>query len=172
VDNILLVVGFGNTLRCDDGVGPRVAESVELLGLPGVLTLSCHQLTPELAYPVSMAGNVVFVDAAVDEPGTLAMKKLEPNRSSLVLEHAPNPRTLLALSRDAYGRSPDAWMITVPAEVLGFGEELSPVAKRGVKKAVQAVQGLYGELSAKARRQAGTDQAPAGTARPHVHVRT
>jgi len=172
VDNILLVVGFGNTLRCDDGVGPRVAESVELLELPGVLTLSCHQLTPELAYPVSMAGNVVFVDAAVDEPGTLAMQKLEPARTSLVLEHAPNPRTLLALSRDAYGRAPDAWMITVPAEVLGFGEELSPVAKRGVRKAVQAVQALYGELSAKGRPQAGADHAPAGTARPQVHVRT
>jgi len=172
VDNVLLVVGFGNTLRCDDGVGPRVAEAVELLGLPGVLTLSCHQLTPELAYPVSMAANVVFVDAAVDEPGTMAMRRLEPMRSSLVLEHAPDPRTLLALSRDAYGRAPDAWMITVPAEVLGFGEELSPVAKRGVRKAVQAVLALYGELSAKARGRAGADHTAAGTARPHVHVRT
>jgi hydrogenase maturation protease len=162
VDNILLVVGFGNTLRCDDGVGPRVAEAVELLGLTGVLTLSCHQLTPELAYPVSMAGNVVFVDAAVDEPGTLSMRRLEPMDSSLVLEHAPDPRTLLALSRDAYGRAPSAWMITVPAEVLGFGEELSPVARRGVRKAVEAVRELY----------AGLAGASAGTALPQVHVRT
>jgi hydrogenase maturation protease len=172
VDNVLLVVGFGNTLRCDDGVGPRVAESVELLNLPGVLTLSCHQLTPELAYPVSMAGNVVFVDAAVDEPGTLSMKRLEPTRTSLVLEHAPDPRTLLALARDAFGRAPDAWMITVPAEVLGFGEELSPVAKRGVKRAVQAIRDLHSGLAAKGRRQPGAAPAPAGTARPHVHVRT
>jgi hydrogenase maturation protease len=171
VDNILLVVGFGNTLRCDDGVGPRVAESVEVLGLPGVLTLSCHQLTPELAHPVSMAGNVVFVDAAVDEPGTLAMRKLEPMRSSLVLEHAPDPRTLLALSRDAYGRAPDAWMITVPAEVLGFGEELSPLAKRGVRRAVQAVRDLYGELRVR-RGLPAADQPATGTARPQVHVRT
>jgi hydrogenase maturation protease len=172
VDNVLLVVGFGNTLRCDDGVGPRVAESVELLGLPGVLTLSCHQLTPELAYPVSMAGNVVFVDAAVDDPGTLSIKRVEPTRSSLVLEHAPSPQTLLALSRDAFGRAPDAWMITVPAEVLGFGEELSPVAKRGVKKALQAIRDLHGELAARGQRQAGADPASAGTDRPHVHVRT
>jgi len=167
VDNVLLVVGFGNTLRCDDGVGPRVAESVELLGLPGVLTLSCHQLTPELAYPVSMAGSVVFVDAAVDEPGQLSVRHLEPTRSSLVLEHAPNPGTLLALSRDAFGRAPEAWMITVPAEVLGFGEELSPVAKRGVRKAVQAVRDLYEDLLKRSR-----PQPAAGTARPHVHVRT
>jgi Ni,Fe-hydrogenase maturation factor len=26
----LLVIGYGNTLRGDDGVGPRVAEAVEI----------------------------------------------------------------------------------------------------------------------------------------------
>ena len=31
----LLVIGYGNTLRGDDGVGPRVAEAVEKLNLPG-----------------------------------------------------------------------------------------------------------------------------------------
>lgn len=172
MDNILLVIGFGNTLRCDDGVGPRVAETVELLNLPGVLTLSCHQLTPELAYPVSMAGAVVFIDAAVDDPGHMDLQRLEPMRSSLVLEHAPNPRTLLALSRDAFGRAPEAWMLTVPAEVLGFGEELSPVAKRGVKSAVQAIKDLHAQLLARSQPQSGSGAAPAGTARPHVHVRT
>ena len=172
MDNVLLVIGFGNTLRCDDGVGPRVAEAVELMGLPGVLTLSCHQLTPELAHPVSMAGSVVFIDAAVDDPGHMALKKIEPMRSSLVLEHAPNPRTLLALARDDFGRAPQAWMLTVPAEVLGFGEELSPVAKRGVKSAVQAVKDLHRELTVRARAQAPQEAAAAGTARPQVQVRT
>ena len=170
MDNVLLVIGFGNTLRCDDGVGPRVAEAVELMGLPGVLTLSCHQLTPELAHPVSMAGSVVFIDAAVDDPGHMALKKIEPMRSSLVLEHAPNPRTLLALARDAFGRAPQAWMLTVPAEVLGFGEELSPVAKRGVKRAVQSVRDLYAEILRSAQAEPGL--AVAASARPQVHVRT
>ena len=34
-----LVIGYGNTLRGDDGVGPRVAEAIEKLNLPGVRTL-------------------------------------------------------------------------------------------------------------------------------------
>src|SRR5687767_15002380 len=65
----LLVIGYGNTLRRDDGVGPRVAETVGALRLPGVRTLVCQQLSPEHAEPISQADAVVFVDAAVDAPG-------------------------------------------------------------------------------------------------------
>ena len=64
----LLVIGYGNTLRGDDGVGPKVAEAVEALQLPGVRTLVCQQLSPEHAEPISRARVVVFVDAAVDAP--------------------------------------------------------------------------------------------------------
>src|ERR1035441_6445297 len=67
----LLVIGYGNTLRGDDGVGPRVAEAIEKLNLPGVRTLVCQQLSPEYADPVSRARTVVFVDAAVDAPRVL-----------------------------------------------------------------------------------------------------
>jgi hydrogenase maturation protease len=171
VDNILLVIGYGNTLRCDDGVGPRVAEGIEALGLKGVLTLSCHQITPEIAYPISMAGSVLFVDAAVDEPGRLQLRRIEACSSSQVLEHAPSPKTLLALARDAFGRAPQAWMLTVPAEVLGYGEELSPMAQRGVKKAIKAALGLYGSLRAAAQPAGSAGSAGAGTL-PQVQVRT
>jgi Ni,Fe-hydrogenase maturation factor len=30
----LLVIGYGNTLRRDDGVGPRVADAIAALALP------------------------------------------------------------------------------------------------------------------------------------------
>ena len=62
----LLVIGYGNTLRRDDGVGPKLADAVAALGLTGVRTLACALLTPELAEAVSQAQRVIFVDAAVD----------------------------------------------------------------------------------------------------------
>ena len=40
MDSYLLVIGYGNTLRRDDGVGPRVAEAVEGLRLAGVRTIA------------------------------------------------------------------------------------------------------------------------------------
>ena len=54
-DANLLVIGYGNVLRHDDGVGPRVAEAIEELNLPGVRTLVCQQLSPEHAEPVARA---------------------------------------------------------------------------------------------------------------------
>ncbi len=136
----LLVIGYGNTLRRDDGVGPKVAEAVAALALPGVRTLACPLLTPELADAVSQAGVVIFVDAAVDAPREVQRRKLAPAESSQVMAHAASPGTLLALARDVYGRAPEAWWLTIPIEDLGIGEELSPLAQRGFEIALREIR--------------------------------
>lgn len=138
----LLVIGYGNPLRCDDGVGPKVAEAIAELHLPNVGTLSCHQLSPEHAELVSQAHRVVFVDAAVDAPGEVQLRKLEPNETSQLMAHAADPRTLLALARDVFGHCPEAWWLTIPAVKLEFGEELSPVARQGYEVALEQIRTL------------------------------
>ena len=135
-----LVIGYGNTLRGDDGVGPRVAEAVATLNLPGVRTLACPMLTPELADPIAHAAKVIFVDAAVDAPKEVQWRKLEPNETSQLMAHAADPRTMLALARDVFGHVPEAWWLTIPAVDLGFGEELSPAAQRGFDEAAEKIQ--------------------------------
>ena len=137
-----LVIGYGNELRGDDGVGPKVAAVVEALHLPGVRTLICQQLSPEHAEPVSQAQAVVFVDAAVDAPREVQFRKLEPAGSSQLMAHAADPRTMLALARDVFGHCPEAWWLTIPAEHTGFTEELSPSARRGLKEAVDKIRAL------------------------------
>lgn len=140
----LLVIGYGNPLRCDDGVGPRVAEAVEALQLPGVHTLICQQLSPEHAEPIARARTVIFVDAAMDAPKEVQLRQLEPNKSSQLMAHAADPRTMLALARDVFGHCPEAWWLTIPAVKLDFGEELSPVARRGHAVALEQIRTLAG----------------------------
>jgi len=140
-----LVIGYGNTLRGDDGVGPRVAEAIEQLNLPGVRTLICQQLSPEYAEPVSQAHTVVFVDAAVDAPREIQFRELEPGASSQLMAHAADPRTMLALARDVYGHAPKAWWVTIPAVKLDFSEELTPEAQRGLQEAVEKIKALCAE---------------------------
>jgi hydrogenase maturation protease len=136
----LLIIGYGNTLRRDDGVGPKVAEAVAALGLAGVRTLACPLLTPELAEAISEAWVVIFVDAAVDAPREVQFRKLAPADSSQVMAHAASPATLLALARDVFGHVPVAWLITVPVDDLGIGDEFSPLAQRGFERAVQEIR--------------------------------
>lgn len=136
----ILVIGYGNTLRRDDGVGPKVAEAVAALALPGVRTLACPLLTPELAEPVSQARMVLFVDAAVDAPREVQLRTLAPADNSQIMAHAASPATLLALARDVFGHAPEAWLITIPVEELGIGEEFSPLAQCGFEAAVRHVR--------------------------------
>jgi len=146
-DTDLLVIGYGNPLRRDDGAGPRVAEIIEQLRLPNVRTLTCHQLAPEHAAPVFRARRVVFVDAAVNHTDTdradgVQLRKLEPGATTQLLAHAADPRTLLALARDVFGRAPEAWWLTIPARHLGFGTDYSPATESGIRAAVSEVRRL------------------------------
>ena len=144
----LLVIGYGNTLRGDDGVGPKVAEAMEELGLPGVQVLVCHQLSPEHAEPISQARGVIFVDAAVDAAERIQLRRLEPNESPQLMAHAADPRTMLALARDVFGHAPQAWWLTIPAKELGFGTGLSPEAEAGYRAAIRQIRQLAEEFCA------------------------
>jgi len=142
----LLVIGYGNTLRRDDGVGPKVAEAASALCLPGVRTLACPLLTPELAEAISRARVVIFVDAAVDAPQEVQLRQLAPAASSQVMAHAASPATMLALARDVFGHAPEAWWLTIPVEDLGIGEEFSPLARRGFETAMQEIRKCASQL--------------------------
>jgi hydrogenase maturation protease len=142
VNRDFLVIGYGNPLRCDDGVGPKVAEAVEALQLPGVSTLVCQQLSPEHAEPISRARVVVFVDAAVDASREVQLSKIEPGETSQLMAHAADPRTMLALARDVFGHVPEAWWLTIPAVKLAFGTDFSPAAQRGFEVALKKIQTL------------------------------
>lgn len=58
----VIVIGYGNTLRSDDGAGQKVAEILASWHLPQVRSISVHQLTPELAAPIAEAELAIFVD--------------------------------------------------------------------------------------------------------------
>ena len=135
----LLVIGYGNELRRDDGVGPKVAAAVAKMNLPGVRIHICHQLTPELADPISHSSRVIFVDAATLASKEVQTLKLKPDETVNVMAHAANPHSLLALAHEVFGYCPPAWWLTIPVEDFGFGDELSPVARRGFNVADEKI---------------------------------
>jgi hydrogenase maturation protease len=136
-DGPILVIGYGNPLRGDDGVGPRAAEALSARALPGVVALGTHQLLPELAEPLSAARLAVFVDARLaDGEAKIRVRPIAPIDSSAPIGHVGDPGRLLALARDAFGACPRAWLVTIPAVDLSLGEGLSPVASAGLDEAI------------------------------------
>jgi len=62
------------------------------------------------------------------------------------MAHAASPATLLALARDVFGCAPEARWLTIPVQELGIGENLSPLAQRGVAVAVEEIKKCAAEL--------------------------
>ncbi len=141
----VLVIGYGNSLRSDDGIGWHAAA--RLAGdarLGGAVVLQRHQLTPELALDVSGASLVVFVDACpADEAGAIAVRRLDPPAAAgSAWSHHLEPASLLALARDLYGASPEAFVVSVGTATLDVGDGLSPPLERALAGTVDAVVGI------------------------------
>ena len=138
----ILVVGYGNDLRSDDGAGRVVASRIEAMGLPGVLVRSQSQLTPELALDIARADVVVFVDANVDCK-EMAVHPVQPGeRGTQSMSHHADPAALLLLAGDL-GRVPSrAHSVSIPATNLELGFDLSPVTAVAMEEAVEAIVGI------------------------------
>jgi hydrogenase maturation protease len=137
----LLLVGIGNTLRRDDGAGAAVAE--RFAGRTACRVLVVHQLLPEHVEELARCGRVVFADAAVDSD-RVRFERLTPSARSPGLGHTGDPAWLLALCDSLHGRSPEAWLLTVPGVDFGFGDGLSAAATEGVEEAVRVLTGWLG----------------------------
>ncbi len=126
----ILIIGYGNTLRADDGLGPHIAAELAALRLPGVRVLSVPQLLPELAAELAEARRVVFVDACAAPREGVQVTRLEPVVLTEFRAHGSDPATLLGLARSLYGRMPTAWLVAVAGYDFGMREGLSALAEQ------------------------------------------
>ena len=144
-----LVVGIGNDLRRDDGVGRVVADAVGRL-VAGVDVRLEHQLLPELAEILIGYDRVVFVDAAGQgalDRGGVVVREVGPT-ARVVRGHVADPGVVLALAAMLGGPMPQAWLVTVRAGDFGHGEGLSPATAALALQALAAVRELCrGEAS-------------------------
>ncbi len=143
----ILVIGYGNEIRGDDGAGLRVAEAIEALHLPGVRVIACHQLTPDLAEPLAVARAAFFADArpAAEGAPIEVFPVLAETKVGFSL-HSGSPAGLLALAQALYGRCPPTWCVAIPAVDFNLGETLTETARHGVAAAVAAIQERVAEL--------------------------
>lgn len=167
-----LVVGVGNRLRNDDGIGAVVAEQVAIAP-GGPVDVRFHAGDPAALVELwHGADTVVVVDAlrSGQEPGTVHHLVIDgglgdagatvPVRWHGVSSHGECVAVAVELAR-ALDRMP-RHLVLVGVEVAdtGFGETLSPPVTAAVPDAVAAVR----EALSAARRAPGPP-APAGRAR-------
>lgn len=139
----LLVYGYGNPGRQDDGLGIALVEELtrRLAAAPaaGVAFESNYQLNAEDALTISKYDEVVFADAAVagDEP--FAFRRIEPAAAIAFSTHAMAPGTVLALCEELYGRKPVAHLLTIRGYAWEPATPPTPEALANLAAAVEFI---------------------------------
>jgi hydrogenase maturation protease len=139
----VLIIGFGNPLRSDDGVGWRAAEELKhKLSGRGVEVITRHQLTPELADTVSGSAVVLFVDAQCGGPGTITCSLVRPQAPIDAFSHQLSPGAVLGLAQELYGQTPLAFTFSICGECFDVGEALSPQVRENLPDLVARVAAM------------------------------
>jgi hydrogenase maturation protease len=143
----ILILGYGNPLRGDDGFGCEAARRLAAaIQDPRVDIRELHQLTPELAEPVSRAARVIFIDAARESPpGELRCEQVNVEKAGAFTHHL-TPAALLACARELYGRAPEAILFTAAGACFDYKEALSEPMEAAVSEVLRQVVSLLQEL--------------------------
>lgn len=144
VSSRVLIIGYGNTLFADDGIGPLIARQVADWCVPGVLALERHELVPELAADLAATEEAIFIDAALaGDHVEFTPLEVPADAGAANLNHALTPPALLALSKAAFGRSPRSWLLTIPGTDFSLGGSLSEPARRRMSEALHLLRSRF-----------------------------
>jgi hydrogenase maturation protease len=131
----MLVYGFGNPGRRDDGLGVAFAERVEALH-PHLRVETAYQLNAEDALTISEHDIVLFVDASCNPIDGVRLTRLAASHTVSFSTHAMSPESVVGLCAQLYDKAPNVYLVEIEGHDWGMGEGLS---EKGCERLEQAV---------------------------------
>jgi hydrogenase maturation protease len=147
-----LILGIGNPLRSDDGLGRAVAQQLAQAGDLECSVQVVHQLMPELAQDMAAARLVVMIDASrAGEPGEMRVRPLSPSLqpAGTIGAHHATPEELAALTAAIYGHCPPVVVITMTGADFSLGERLSSIVEQKIALVSAAVRQICASFRAR-----------------------
>lgn len=148
----MLIIGYGNSLRADDGAGIVIAQKMarhfNAAGLPTRL-ITETQLLPEMAADISAPSinTVVFVDTSLQSNAAqVEINKIDVDTQTASTGHQLYPAALLLYASLLYGRNPQAWLVTIPGVDFAHGESFSPTVKEVINDYKSIAHALYQKI--------------------------
>ena len=140
-----LVIGVGNLLRTDDGVGIHVINRLDEAN-PGVDTLDAAMGSIEILEAMRGYDRVIIVDAIETgaEPGTIYNVNLTAGEMppTITHSHGTDIITTLELGRQLYGEEMpgEIMLLAIEAEdTTTIGDQPTPKVQRAIEKALKIV---------------------------------
>ena len=149
----VLLLGYGNPSRGDDGLGPALLEMIEEARAEGRTpdifdALTDYQLQIEHALDMQQRQLVVFIDASVSATAPFDYSRLAPCRDNSYTSHVMSPAALLAVYEQVCGEPlPDAFLLGIPGYQFELGTTITPQAHEHLGMARDFVQELLLQYS-------------------------
>jgi hydrogenase maturation protease len=141
----VLVFGYGNPGREDDGLGPLAAAEIERMQWPHVIARANYQLVIEDAVDVAEADVVWFIDSARTGPEPYQFRQLSPSSEIAFTSHIVKPEVVLALARGYYHKSPAAYLLGIRGYQFEFVERITDRARRNLSEALSLITRMIRE---------------------------
>ncbi len=139
----ILLIGYGNPVRGDDGLGPAIAEEVEQLAIDGLTVDADYQLTVEDAASVADHEAVIFVDASVNGDEPFSFTRVNPRRQESFSSHSVSPEGVLSLAEELFQAKSEAYMLAVRGYCFNmFDEEMTAKALENKREAIQFLRSI------------------------------
>jgi hydrogenase maturation protease len=134
----VLIVGVGNRQYRDAGIGPFIVEKLEMIlhVSETFKFLITPHLTFDLLNEMRFVGLVVFIDAIAENlENGWCCNRLTPASPIMDCQAPLNPAALMGVFRSTCQRDLPAWRVSVQGKDFGFGNSISPIARKNVEKA-------------------------------------
>jgi hydrogenase maturation protease len=136
----ICIVGIGNILRSDDGVGVLVCSELEKFKTPGVSIFSTQQLHIDLIEDFKEFDTIIVVDAGTDEKKDVSLYPVEEGKIKAIhSSHHVDAALLYTLSQKLYPSDRQFYLCAIRGESFKFGTTLSPSAITNAAKAVKLI---------------------------------
>jgi len=138
------VVGVGNSLMQDDGVGVHVARALSETSLPEGVAVIDAGTDPDVAFDLGGVDRVIVIDATRggEAPGTVYRFPASDGVGAEGGRRACHDVGFLQTLRDvaAAGDAPQVVIIGVEPKVIDWGLDLSPAVAASVPRAIEVVR--------------------------------
>lgn len=137
----ILLYGYGNPGRQDDGLGILITQKIEdwakEKNLKTVITDTNYQLNIEDAYNLNDYDKVIFADASTEDVDDYKFYQLKPILNPRFSMHSVSPEFVIGLCQEIYGVIPDSYLLHIKGYEWNFMSELSSQASENLLSAFQ-----------------------------------
>jgi len=144
LDRRLLIIGYGNPGRRDDGLGPAFASALDAMEFPDVAVEAAYQLAIEDAALLADCTDALFVDACTSSRAPYEFREIRPARNISFSSHSVDPESVLAICEEHFRPAPNAWVLGIRGYDFSLGEELTRGAKENLGLALGFARAFLG----------------------------